>query len=408
MKNYVIIGGSVASVGCIEGIRSTDKEGKIIMLCKEKVPAYCRPLISYYLQKKTDFQKMKYRCDKFYQENNVELIYEECKKIDTSNKSVYTEKGIYPYDKLCIATGSSPFVPHFKGIEKIKNKFCFMTQDDALSLEKTIDKNSDVLIIGAGLIGLKCAEGLTGRVKSITVCDLSTRILSSILDEESAKLMQKNLEKNGIKFLLGDSVSEFNNGSATMLSGKHIRFDILVTAVGVKPNIDIASDASIETEKGIIVDNNMLTSVPDIYSAGDCAQGYNMSSDTKSIIAIWPNAYMQGYCAGVNMAGQIKEFDNAIPMNAIGFFGLHALTAGIYKGKVYKEKSENAIKKLFFEDGKLVGYILIGNIENAGIYTSVIREKIPLSSLNSNILKKQPSLAVFNEKNRRKKLGGVV
>ena len=108
------------------------------------------------------------------------------------------------------------------------------------------------------------------------------------------------------------------------------------------------------------------------------------------------------------MAGQIKEFDNAIPMNAIGFFGLHALTAGIYKGKVYKEKSENAIKKLFFEDGKLVGYILIGNIENAGIYTSVIREKIPLSSLNSNILKKQPSLAVFNEKNRRKKLGGVV
>ena len=408
MKNYVIIGGSIASVGCIEGIRSADKEGKIIMLCKEKIPAYCRPLISYYLQKKTDFQKMKYRSDKFYQENNVELIYEECKKIDITNKTVCTEKGLFPYDKLCIATGSSPFVPNFKGIEKVKNKFCFMTQDDAISLEKAIDKNSDVLIIGAGLIGLKCAEGLSGRVKSITVCDLSTRILSSILDEESAKLMQKNLENNGIKFLLGDSVSEFNGDSAVMLSGKQIKFDILVTAVGVKPNINIANDASIETEKGIIVDNNMLTSVPDIYSAGDCAQGYNMSSDTKSIIAIWPNAYMQGYCAGVNMAGQVKEFDNSIPMNAIGFFGLHALTAGIYKGKVYKEKSENAIKKLFFEDGKLVGYILIGNIENAGIYTSVIREKIPLSSLNSNILKKQPSLAVFNEKNRRKKLGGVV
>ena len=100
MKNYVIIGGSIASVGCIEGIRSADKEGKIIMLCKEKVPAYCRPLISYYLQKKTDFQKMKYRSDKFYQENNVELIYEECKKIDITNKTVCTEKGLFPYDRF--------------------------------------------------------------------------------------------------------------------------------------------------------------------------------------------------------------------------------------------------------------------------------------------------------------------
>ena len=408
MKNYVIIGGGVASVGCIEGIRSIDKTGKIILISGENKPVYCRPLISYYLQGKTDFKKMQYRPDSFYKENNCEIVYGKADKIDPDNKIVAVGKEKIKYDKLCIATGSSPFVPPFKGLETVKNKFSFMTEEDALALENAILPSSRVLIVGAGLIGLKCAEGLSGRVSSIIVCDLATRVLSSILDDECALFMQKKLEENGISFMLGDSVNAFNGNVATMSSGKTIEFDVLVLAVGVRPNIALVKDVGCNTDRGIIVDTAMKTSLENVYAIGDCAQGYDASIKANRILAIWPNAVMQGNCAGINMAGGSTIYDYGIPMNAIGFFGLHALTAGSYTGEMYEEKTDKSIKRLFIKDGCLVGFMLIGEIARAGIYTSFIREKTPLDSVNTQLLKISPTLSVFDVKNRRKKLGGMV
>ena len=181
MKNYVIIGGGVASVACIEGIRQTDKSGKIYLISGEGKPTYCRPLISYYLQGITDFKKMKYRPDGFYAENNCELIFGKAEKVDAKNKTVKVGNKTIKYDSLCVATGSSPFVPPFNGLDTVENKTAFMTEDDALYIEEKISSDTKVLIIGAGLIGLKCAEGLVGKVKSITVSDLATRVLSPLL-----------------------------------------------------------------------------------------------------------------------------------------------------------------------------------------------------------------------------------
>lgn len=408
MKNYVIIGGGVASVGCIEGIRGMDKTNKITLIVGENRPVYCRPLISYYLQGKTDFEKMKYRPDLFYEENNCELVYGKAEKIDTENKTVIVNKRNIKYDELCIATGSSPFVPSFKGLESVKNKFGFMTEEDALALENAISPSSRILIIGAGLIGLKCAEGLSGRVASITVCDLATRVLSSILDDECALMMQKRLEEHGIRFMLGDSASSFDGNVATMNSGRKVEFDVLVLAVGVRPNISLVKEAGGETDRGIITDTTMKTSLNNVFAVGDCAQGYDASAKSNRILAIWPNAFMQGNCAGINMAGGSSVYDCGIPMNAIGFFGLHAITAGSYIGEMYEEKTDTSIKRLFISDGFLVGFMLIGEISRAGIYTSLIREKTPLESVNLELLKKFPTLGAFDIKNRRKKLGGMV
>lgn len=409
-SKYIIIGNGTAAVGAVEGIRSVDKSGKITVISKEPYKAYCRPLISYFLEGKTDPEKMLYRNEDFYAQNNCELLSgETAKKIDINVKTVTLEsKKVIGYEKLLLANGASPFMPAFEGIETVAQKFNFMTLDDAFSLEKAVLPQSRVLIVGAGLIGLKCAEGLSERAGSITVCDLAPRVLSSILDDKASEIVAEHLKNNGIKLLLGDTAVKFSKDKAFMKSGAEIDFDILVLAVGVKPNTDIFKGAGGKCGKGITVDAFMRTSIPDIYAAGDCTESLDISSDSVKIMALMPNAYMQGKCAGVNMAGGESDFSNAIPMNSIGFFGLHAMSAGSYTGEEEIVESENGIKKFYVKDNLLKGFIIINDTERAGIYTSMIRNKIPVDSVDFPSLKKSPALYSLGADYCKSKLGGVV
>lgn len=415
MAQYVVIGNGVAAVGCIEGIRKKDAAGKIIVISEEPHPVYCRPLISYYLEGKTNLEKMAYRDKNFYERMECEVLYgKKAVQIDPSTKQIaLNDDTVIPYDKLCIATGSSPFLPPFTGLESVEQKHSFMTIDDMLELEASINENSDVLIVGAGLIGLKCAEGLKDRVSSITICDLADRVLSSILDADCAAIMQKHLEQNGINFMLNDSAISFDKNTAFMKSGKTVRFDVLVLAVGVRANTSLIKGIGGEVNRGILISNKMETSIPDIYAAGDCTEGEDISFHDKRVLAILPNAYMQGNCAGINMAGGSSVFDKGIPMNSIGFFGLHAMTAGSYytaeQGcELYEEKSEGTLKRLFTRGDYLTGFILIGATERAGIYTSLIRERIPLSSIDFEMLKKTATSTAFSVEKRKQFFGGVV
>ncbi len=410
MKNYVIIGNGTAAAGCIEGIRSADSESKITVISAENRPVYCRPLISYYLEGKTTIEKMNYRPEDFYEKNGCEVVYgQEATSIDPAKKTVSLSGGAeIPYDKLCIATGSSPFVPPVEGLESVKNKFSFMTIDDALSLEHVLTPQSRVLIVGAGLIGLKCAEGLHERVKSITVCDLADTVMSSILDKDSASMVEANLKNHGITLMLGDTVSKFDGNTAIMRSGAKVEFDVLVVAVGVRAATKTAISAGCRCERGIVVNTKMETSVPGVYAAGDCTQSYDIASETDKVMAIMPNAYMQGVCAGKNMAGSDSDFDNAIPMNSIGFFGQHVMTAGSYSGEVYEEKTQDTLKKLYVRDGRLVGFIIIGCTDRVGIYTNLIRNKTPLDTVDFESLKVSPELYLLGREYCKSKLGGVI
>lgn len=411
MKQYVIVGNGVAAAGCIEGIRRQDAEGKIVVVSQEEYAVYCRPLISYYLEGKTDIQRMQYRSADFYEKNGCAVLYGKTAVAgDAQKKTVTLEDGTeIPYDALCVATGSTAFVPPFQGLDSVQKKFSFMTLDDTLALEQAISDDSRVLIVGAGLIGLKCAEGLHGRAAQITVCDLADRVLSSILDAPCAAVVQAHLEKNGIAFLLGDSVQTFEGGKAHMNSGKTVDFDVLVLAVGVRANTALVRSMGGEADRGILLDTAMRTTLPDVYAAGDCTQGLDSSCGEKKVLALLPNAYMQGRCAGINMAGGEAVFDTAIPMNSIGFFGLHIMTAGSYANtRVIDTGKDGNVRKLFVRDGLLSGFILVGDTARAGIYTAMIREKTPLESVNFELLKESATSAAFSSETRRKKFGSVV
>ena len=415
MKQYVIIGNGVAATGCVEGIRSADSEGKITVISGENRPVYCRPLISYYLEGKATPEKMNYRSPDFAEKMSCDVLYgKQAVQLQKDTKTVVLDDGtVLPYDAVCIATGSVPFVPPFAGLDTVEKQFSFMTMDDALALDAAVTKDSRVLIVGAGLIGLKCAEGLHGRVASITVCDLADRVLSSILDTQSAAVMQQHLEENGIHLLLGDTVSQFERNTAKMRSGVQVEFDVLVLAVGVKANTALARQAGAEVNRGILVNEKMETTVPGIYAAGDCTEGMDASLGQHRVLAILPNAYLQGRCAGINMAGGNAVHDRAIPMNSLGLLGLHAMTAGTAfseadGGSIVEEKTEAGWKRFFVKDGLLTGFMLLGDVDRAGIYTALIREKTPLDSIDFAVLKKSPTLAAMPKENRRKKLGGVV
>ena len=160
--------------------------------------------------------------------------------------------------------------------------------------------------------------------------------------------------------------------------------------------------------RGILIDTRCASSLPDVYAAGDCAEGYDASLGANRVLAILPNAYMQGHTAGVNMAGGSAVFDNAVPMNSIGFFGLHMMTAGTYDGERTEEKEDGNIRRFFVKDGRLNGFILIGTTERAGIYTSLIRERTPLDTVDFALMRKAATNLMFSQNIRRKKFGGVV
>ena len=157
----------------------------------------------------------------------------------------------------------------------------------------------------------------------------------------------------------------------------------------------------------ILTDDHSATTVPDIYAAGDCTVSHDITADTDRILAILPNAYMQGETAGRNMAGGSTSFDKAIPMNASGFMGLHMITAGAYDGETYLEQDEEHYKLLVTRDNHLVGFIMIGDVDRAGIYTSLIRERTPLDTIDFDLIREKPQLMAFSRAERAKKLGGA-
>ncbi|MDR1939968.1 MAG: FAD-dependent oxidoreductase [Clostridiales bacterium] len=390
---YVIIGNSIASTGCIEGIRATDKDGSITVIGAEPHHVYGRPLISYLLEGKTDLERIKYRPDDFYEVNKCEFLSGvRAVKIDLKDKVVETENGgTIPYDKLLIATGSRPFVPRITGLEKYEYH-TFMTLDDALRLDKKIREtaNAKVLIIGAGLIGLKCAEALRKYASKITVVDMADRVLPSILDAEGAEIIKKHLEANGVDFVL-----------STAANLDDFKFDILCVCAGVIPETGLAKAAGLEVGRGIFIDDRAATTAIDVYAAGDCTESVSGVTGARGATPILPNAYIQGETAGINMAGGRAVCDKYIPMNAIGFFGKHILTAGVYDGETVTVKRDGGFKKLFIKDGLLKGYIFIDDFKRAGIYTALIRDKTDLSGIDSDALADDISLARVYKKNRR-------
>ena len=407
---YVIIGGSAAAIGCIEGVRSVDKTGEIILITGETEWNYSRPLISYLLEGKTTRDKMWCRPDSFFTRNGVTVKAGVlATALDAGDRTVRLSTGErLAYDRLLAATGSRPFVPPIPGLETVERTFCFQTLSDASALAEALRPESRVLILGAGLTGVKCAEGIRGLCAQIAIADLAPRVLPAVLDDTAAAMVQARMEEKGVRFYLNDSAAAFRGNTARLQSGTELEFDVLVTAVGVRPNTQLVADAGGAVDRCILVDGRCATTLPDVYAAGDCAQGYDAVSGEKRMLPLWPNAVLQGETAGINMAGGRADYTQGIALNASGVFGLHMVTAGSYEGESFTVQRDGSYKRLVTADGVLKGVIMVGDVSRAGIYTDLIRKKKLLSEIDFDLIRESPQLMAFSQKDRRVQLGGEV
>jgi len=400
MKQFVIIGNSAAGISAVEAIRSRDKDSKIIVLSDEDIPCYCRCLISYYLAGDVLKEKILYRPESFYKDNNIELILnKKVIRVDPKkNRIVCQDKSAFDYDSLLIATGASPKFPDTKGIKKT-GVFGLRTLKNTIDIDGLLAVTKSACVLGGGLVGLKAAYALKKRGVDVKVIVRSNQVLSQILDSEAAGLVKKRLEDNGIEVVLGEGVSEIIGEekeikAVKLDSGKAYAASLVIVGKGVSPNIDLVKNTDIKTGEGIISSNTLATNIENIYTAGDCTESFDLTLGKLAVNALWPVAVEQGKVAGSNMAGEKTQYDGSLGMNSLEFFGLPTVSLGIYKLKDpqgYEEiksygRGANVYKKVVLQNNLLVGAVLAGNINSSGVFLKLIRERVDVSSFRDKLL----------------------
>ncbi|RMG57646.1 MAG: NAD(P)/FAD-dependent oxidoreductase [Deltaproteobacteria bacterium] len=413
---YVIIGNSAAGVHAVEEIRKRDGEGEIVMFSREPYLAYSRPLITEFLFDGVPVRKMSYRDASFYRDNRVDLrLGVEVVEIDREKKEVLDSRGERtPYDKLLIATGGTPFVPPIKGGDR-GGIFTMMTWDSAKAVKERLPKTKRAVVLGGGLIGMKTAEGIYEAGVPTTVVELAPQILGRILDRRGAEIFQDYLEKKGMEIITGDTVEEVVGESEVeavrLRSGRVLECDLLIVAIGVVPNMDLAKKAGLQVNRGIVVNERMQTSDPDIYAAGDVAEAFDIVVKEKRVNAIWPVANRQGRIAGANMAGGEKVFTGEFPKNSLKLLGLEMISMGLVDSPddscqvITRDEGERYVyRKFIFKDGHVLGGIFVGEIDKAGIVTGMIKNGVRMNGNRERLLYGPPQLIYLDEEYREEKL----
>ena len=386
---YVIIGGSAAGISAVEAIRSVDQISPIELFSGEGTPFYSRVLLSYYIAGAITKEELHFRPLEFFSENKVTAhLGQRVERVLPDSKSIRMEDGReYPFDRLLIATGSSPKILDIPGKDK-KGVVVMRHIDHAQEIVNRLEQMKTACVLGGGLIGLRTGYALSVRGVKVKIIVKSSHVLSQMLDKESAEMIQGTMRQHGIDIRTGrDAVEIVGKESVEGVildDGERINCQLIVVGKGVEPNVDFISSTQIKVKEGIVADETMRTNLPDIYVAGDVAETFDLSTGRMGVNAIWPCAFEQGRVAGLNMAGKKVKYDGSFRMNSLDFYGLPVISMGITRidGNAFQQvqrKTENTYRKLVLRDGCIVGAILVGQVQKAGILTTLLKKRVNVS-----------------------------
>jgi len=396
---YVIIGNSAAGLGAAEAIREIDPSSPLTIIADEPEAAYSRALISYELAGwLPSGAKLDLRTPDFYREKGIQaLLGRRAQRIDTSAREVVLEGGDrIPYDRLLLAVGGSPQTLGVPG-EDQAGIFGFRTARDLAAIHEAVQTAREAVVLGGGCIGLQAASGLHHHGVRTTIAIASGHLLSQVADPECGDLFRERFERNGIPVLTGAVPEEFTGtdrvAGVRFADGRALPAQIVITGKGVAPNIGLAQGTKIRVDWGIVVDDRLRTDEPDVFAAGDAAATWDRVACRSTVNAVWPGAYEQGRAAGCNMAGRDRRYDGSMRLNAAEFFGLPFISLGIVKpkGEGFESHSrlsgdKNRYWKLVFQENRLVGAVLAGKVDGAGVLGNLMRKRADVSSIKDDLL----------------------
>jgi len=433
--HYVIIGAGPAGVIAAETLRKVDPEGKVTLVSNEPEPPYSRMAIPYLLVGNIDEQGTYLRKSaNHFERLGIEIRHETVTAVRTTDRQLELDSGgNLDYDKLLIATGSRAILPPVPGNDLPSVVNCW-TLEDARQIMDLTRPGSKVLLIGAGFIGCIILEALASRGVELTVVEMGDRMVPRMMNDTAGGMIKSWCEQKGVRVHTGTQVTSIERvggvaaaATATAESGGLMAFfrnllgkpqpaaapvdtgggsqlrvklgngevidkDLVISAAGVKPNLELLAGSGVNVGQGVVVNEHLQSSDPNVYAAGDCAQGFDFSTGEHNVHAVQPTAADHGRIAALNMAGHTTDYQGSLIMNVLDTLGLVSSSFGLWMGVEGGDQAELSDPDAFrylnlqFQDDVLVGATSLGMTQHVGVLRGLIQGKTKLGKWKDRLM----------------------
>lgn len=398
---YVVVGASAAGINAAKTLREINKDIEIILVSKDEY-VYSRCILHHFLDGRRDIEDLNFSPGEFFKKYDIKWMKGvEVTGIDTKEKKLKLDNGEdLPYEKVVLATGASSFLPPIENLRTANNVIGLRNLDDAIRIKEIAQKVKNIIILGAGLVGVDAMAGLLDYDAKVTMIEMGDRILPLQLDHYAANVYIERLKEEGVDFRFNVRaekviVDENNNPMAIKLNtGEEVPGELIIACTGVRSNVGFLEGSGIECDKfGLIFNPKGETNVKDVYGAGDIS-GRN---------PIWPTAVKEGLIAANNMCNKdiyMEDFFGS--KNTMNFCGVATMSLGtvIKPDDTYEEAVEikgKDYKKIIHKNGTIYGAIVQGDLSYVGVLTQLIKDKINIDRVKKPIFQIDYS-DFFNEK----------
>ncbi len=386
----VIIGNSAAGLSCLEAFRNHDQTSTVTVITYEGSKPYSRVMLPYYLREKVSFDNLFIRDDHYYQKLNAECITGKVVDLMPTERQVVLDSGqVIPYDKLLIATGSSPIKPPIRGLEG-EGVHHLWTLDDACRMAPSFLSGKRVAVLGSGFVSLQGAWAALVKGLDVAVIELMDRIMPKALDERGAEILAAKIRGKGVDLRVGTLTTEVTRsrkGEYVLRfgDGSDLVVDLIIVGTGVRPNIDFLKNTGITVQQGIVVNARMESSLPGVYAAGDVAMVPSYLDGRPVVHALWPTAIETGIVAGKSMASTGEVYTGSLNMNVTQMFDVTVASMGDFMdggdGDNWVDESlaDNQYLKIVVKECVPVGAVAVGESElvaTLGMLRPLIRGKV--------------------------------
>jgi NAD(P)H-nitrite reductase large subunit len=397
--NHLILGAGPAGIIAAETLRKHAPADAITVVGDEREPPYSRMAIPYLLTGSVDENgTLLRRGTDHFGRQRITLLNGRALKVDTQARVVTLENGSQlPFDRLLIATGSSPATPPIPGIQGPGVHPCW-TLADARAIQTLAKPGARVVQMGAGFIGCIILEALASRGVKLTVVEMGDRMVPRMMGPVAGTMIKQWCESKGVTVFTATRVDAIERDDSPVLkvrlsNGQALEAELVISATGVRPNIGFLQDSGILCLQGVLTDEHLQTNVPGIYAAGDCAEAFDKITGRTIVSAIQPNASDQARVAALNMVGKRTELPGVTQINVLDTLGLISASFGKWDGVPggeHVERTDTAAGRhlsLQFDGDRLIGCNAIGWTQHVGAMRGLVEGQVRLGEWKDKLLR---------------------